>query len=96
MGKASSPRNLSEKILCFLLWWDMFFTIEDENTLKGIVADKPIEISEWFSIVANGGEILTFGEGEQEGMTLFQYLHFMTLFSLGNNFPESRVRGGVS
>jgi hypothetical protein len=28
----------------------MFFAIEDENTLKGIVADKPIEISEWFSI----------------------------------------------
>jgi hypothetical protein len=25
-------------------------TIEDENNLQGVVADKPIEISEWFSI----------------------------------------------
>jgi uncharacterized protein len=25
-------------------------TIEDENNLKGVVTDKPIEISEWFSI----------------------------------------------
>ena len=25
-------------------------TIADENQLRGVVADKPIEISEWFSI----------------------------------------------
>jgi len=49
-GKGVFAREDIKKGEMLFVMGGYILTIEDENNLKGVVADKPIEISEWFSI----------------------------------------------
>lgn len=49
-GKGIFAKENIKKGEIVLIMGGYILTIEDENNLKGICADKPIEISEWFSI----------------------------------------------
>ena len=49
-GKGVFAKESIRKESMLFVMGGYVLTIEDENTLKGIVAEKPIEISEWFSI----------------------------------------------